>query len=246
MTAIVIAHFNRYALLKKTLATIPDKYYTCMFIVDDASDEPLRGENVINIAKEEKYWLSDGTIPYNRGIEKALQIGATNIIIQNAECYWVGDIIEYVEQNLTEENYIAFPCFSLSKDADLDKAMRDNHRAVRYNGDNGWYNHATKRPTYYFFCAAISANNIRKLNGFDERFSHGVAMADEDFVRRVRLLGLNMEIPNHPMVVHQWHYEGFDPYSKVDLYKKNQELCEQLRLCGNIKAQHLITKDYDS
>lgn len=238
MTVIVIAYYNRKEQLDKTLETIGKN--APVVVVDDASDQPPRTAT-ITITKEKKYWLSDGTIPYNMGIKKALDVGATNIIIQNAETYHVGDIVGHAEKHLTDENYISYPCFSLSKDGKLITAMTENDRPVQFNGDSGWYNHAKHRPNYYPFCAAITANNIRKLNGFDERFSHGVAMADEDFVRRITLLGLKKEIPYYPYVVHQWHYDGFDPYSNKELYQKNIDLLKSLP--DDYRAQHEITKD---
>lgn len=237
MTVVVIAYYNRKELLDKTLETINAP----VIVVDDGSDTPPTTAT-ITITKEEKYWLSDASIPFNRGIEKALAMGADIIILQNAECYHVGDIIGHAEANLTDKNYISYPCFSLSKDSNLIKEMTENERAVQFNGDSGWYNHIKYRPTYYHFCAAITANNIRKLNGFDERFSHGVAMADEDFVRRVTELGLKKEIPYFPYVVHQWHYNGVDPYEKKELYEKNIALAKTL---SGYRAQHEITKDFD-
>lgn len=241
MISVVIAYYNRKPQLEVALRTIDCEN---IIIVDDASDEKLVGDGVINISKEEKYWLSDGTIPYNRGIARALEIGSDIIILQNAECYHVGDVIKYALENTTDDNYISFPCFSLSKDADLIDAMKENNRAVLHNGDNGWYNHKEYRPNGYMFCASITANTLRKMNGFDERFSHGVAMADADFVRRLGVMGIKIEIPDAPFVVHQWHYDDIDPYSIDGMYKRNQDLHKELSEGNNYYAKHLLTKDF--
>lgn len=164
------------------------------------------------------------------------------ILLNNAECCHVGDIMGYVEKYLTHKNYIAFSCYSLaegSKIEDIETIIKENNIAATGNGVNGWYNHPIHRPCGIFFCAAITRKNWQRLNGLDERFSDGVAMADLDFNRRVKKLGLELVIPEFPFVIHQWHYTE-DMYEDKEGFKRNQLLREELIKEGNIKALNTI------
>ena len=72
-------------------------------------------------------------------------------------------------------NYITFGCYSLSSDQDVDLKILNNRGAVG-NGDSAWYNHSKYRPEALHFCSAISTDNLRKINGFDERLAMGVGL----------------------------------------------------------------------
>jgi GT2 family glycosyltransferase len=158
------------------------------------------------------------------------------IIMQNAECYHAGDIIGYAKENLKKDNYIAFPCYSLSKDDTLPPQWLNN-RCASHDGDSAWYNHPTYRPVGYHFCAAITADNLRKLNGFDERFKDGKDYEDNFLLHQIRSLGLRIDIPAEPYVFHQWHY------STPRAGGSNAELYHKLIQTEGYRAVHLITQD---
>jgi hypothetical protein len=117
-----------------------------------------------------------------------------------------------------------------------------NYGAV-VNGENSWYNHPQYRPVAYDFCSGLTADNIRKLNGYDERFSEGCSYGDDYLISRVRMLGLNIEIPVDPFVVHQWHYNIAGNPDHQALCKRNSELLIKLNAENNYRAVHLITPD---
>lgn len=263
--AVVMTYYNRPYQLANTLNSICPTIEKDFFVVvvDDASDEiynPVLVEGneyeypmiFVRIPKEEKTWTNP-CVTINIGIKRALMENPDAIVIQNAECFHAEDILKFVSENLTDENYISFPCYSLDKENtfkatdhefDLEKIISENNVAATANGQNAWYNHKTLRPCAYDFCAAITTKNLLKLNGYDERFKDGVAMADEDFIRRIKLLGLEVIIPDEPICVHQWHYEGADPYDNKEGFQRNQDILKQLKESKNVRAEHIITPNF--
>lgn len=271
---IVMTYYDRPFQLRQTLDSI-DSFYVPnleIVIVDDGSPyndvNPVvtaGNKHVIRIEPNEKNWHSP-VVPQNIGVQKALDLGAEIIILQNAECRWMGNIADYARLNLTQENYISFACYSLDEKNTFDPELMNNiHFIIQRNnegamsdGSLSWYNHKTKRAVGYDFCAAITRENILKLNGYDERYSDGIAYSDDDLVMRVKRLGLKIEIPEPmwlnlgfafdfrtPFVLHQWHYSGVSQYDKTELVHKNKALYEGLGSdgSGNYRAVHQVTPD---
>jgi hypothetical protein len=91
-----------------------------------------------------------------------------------------------------------------------------------------WYNHSIYRPAAYHFVSAITKKNMDKLNGFDERYSNGIGFDDDEFLYRIKLLGLDVQIHDEPFVIHQWHYSENNFFAKSEnvgeAITKNQNL----------------------
>ena len=95
------------------------KYNFDVIIVDDNSNDKNRLEdeikhfsfpiNLIVITTEEKGNRINPCIAYNRGFAEAT---GDIIVIQNPECYHVGDILGHVQNNLAEQDYFSYSCFS--------------------------------------------------------------------------------------------------------------------------------------
>jgi glycosyltransferase involved in cell wall biosynthesis len=248
---IVITYYKRQAQLTKTLLSINKSSHNNfeVIIINDSSEEIILPEVKFPIEifrPENKSWI-DRDIPANIGFKMALDKGADIIISQNAECYHQGDVVSYSER-IKDNNYISFSAFDLDeentfKDHEIFKLIRDNNICVTYTAQLGWYNHPEFRPIGYDFCAAISRKNMIRLNGFDERFSAGVGYGDNYWVHRVKKLGLNIEIPTEPFVVHQWHDSSWK--NKITEVKQdNSVLYTELSQTDNIKAIHTLTSDF--
>lgn len=238
---IVATYYNRLPQLINTVHSL-NQYRRDDFmfvVVDDKSDTEIprldTNFNMVVIRNSNKVGYNS-CIPFNMGFGFALSQQPDIIILQNAECYHYGDIIGYAEQNLTDDNYIAFPCYSLSKDDKLPPEWLNN-RTASFDGDSAWYNHPIYRPVGYHFCAAITASNLRKINGFDERFKDGKDYEDNYLLHQIKSLGLRVNIPEEPYVFHQWHY------SSPRAGGSNEQLYKQLIQTEGYRAQHLITKD---
>ena len=256
---VLMAYYNRKNLLLNTLESLKKSTYSNfeVLVMDDGSDEPfVTGEypysiSVHRISKEEKKW-NIYLIPMNIGAKIAINKGADIIMFQNAEARHVGDVISYTSENLTEENYLSFACYSLSKEStfnpNLDSVLPEiisSHNVCASDSDHdSWYNHPLYRGTGYDFCAAVTKDNLIRLNGYDERYAEGVCYCDDDLVMRVKRAGLKIEIPTDPFVAHQWHKSSghimdFDLKAGMnkELYYKiaNEET--------GCRAKHIYTED---
>jgi mannosyltransferase OCH1-like enzyme len=206
--SIVMAYYNRQNLLDKTLESFAKskvKNYE-LIIVDDASDTPLVCNNakIIRVNKEDK-WYNCSAVAFNRGFREAT---GDIILIQNPECYHVGDILDYVQTHIRNNTYLSFGCYAINK-----IETEAFHRGIMPSiGDyvigsqgNGWYNHSTHRPKAYHFCSAMLRRDLDRIGGFDERYAMGVAFDDDDFIRCIRNMGMSVKIINDTFVIHQHH-----------------------------------------
>ena len=247
---VVITCHNREQHLKRTLFSSKTIHDDChIVVVHDGCTNPSTPTppvtDILFIDPPNRTWVNP-VVAYNKGINLLLDCHSPDIIIfQNAECYHVGDVISYAATHITDSNYISFGCFNIDTPGDYDLAtlLKANDRGATNKSGHAWYNHPVHRPKGYDFCAAISTSNMIKLNGFDERFKDDLGFADDDLVRRVRRLGLNLTItsPPDPFVVHQYHTRG---NRRSPVQDKNRALASTLKHTGNYRATHAITKDF--
>jgi len=243
--AICMTYFNRQKQLNKTLDSFrqynPKDFF--VVIVDDESPEDIKLSNlpfaVTVIKMRDKHWTNPEPA-YNAGINYALYSDADIIILQNAEC-WHGMDILTAAKTVTDKTYITFGCYSQGESEEPGSVV--NNKGATFDGESAWYNHPIYRPVGYDFCAAITANNIRKLNGYDERFSHGIGYGDNYLLARIQMMGLRVLITDTPYVVHQWHYSAKGNPNAEILLNKNLLLYNQLIQEKNFRAEHLITAD---
>lgn len=258
---ITMTYYNRPLQLKKTLDSIRKSEYKNfeVIITDDASDEEIKINKldydfpitIIRIPDAIKDWTCP-IIPYNVGIYTAIKKRAEIIMVQNAECIHEGDIIYHASNNVSEENYLSYACYSLDENNTFDsnlnihKVIESSNVGAWGNGVNAWYNHSQHRAMYFDFCSAMTVGNMIKLNGYDERFADGMAFADNDFINRISNLGLTSNIIDTPFVIHQWHYNTYLSmnYTGSELYEKNKVLFEKVKGAENFKALHNRTKNF--
>ena len=257
---IVMPYHERQYQLDKTLETIGKSWYKnfSVIIMDDGSREkvvlPTLSYDARVIRLKDKIWTNCAPV-YNYGFIEAIKEGADIIIIQSAECYHVGDVISYAGENCKKDNYIAFGCFRLDKETtfkehNIDKLSKENNFMVNSdnggNGQNAWWNHPVYSRLPQYWGAAITAENLRKINGIDERFAYGYAFEDGCFLKQIENLGLRIDITDYPYVVHQWHGldEGRQAVMSVPaLYNRNRKLYLELIESDIIRAEHCITPD---
>jgi glycosyltransferase involved in cell wall biosynthesis len=251
--AIIMTYVNREWQLRRTLETmIKSEHNDWSVIIADDGKELLQISgyphvHVLPIIG--KTWINQ--LPaYNMALKYAIdKLHPDIIVIQNPECYHVGDVLKYASENVTEGNYLTFSAFSLDKEMtyqnkqDLNAIIESNNHIVKTDGGIGWYNHPVHRPVGYEFCAAISVNNMIMLNGYDERMAYGIAYDDDYMLWRVKTLGLKVEIVERPFVVHQWHEPANEHPDKGKLVAKNLAIFNTLRMQGQFRAEHLITPD---
>lgn len=212
MISLVMSYYDRQHLLDKTMESIERSTVKDfeLIIVDDASPKPVvceRADKIITVKPQNKWWHNP-CVPYNMGFEEAK---GDIVVIQNPECYHVGDILAYVEKNITLGSYISFGCYALNaKETAQFHARHDGYvitepRTYKHPENNGWYNHPKYRPVGYHFCSAIMKKDLDLLAGFDENYAHGISYDDDDFIRRIKRRGINVVITEFPYVIHQYH-----------------------------------------
>ena len=268
--SIVMAYYNRK---KQTLETFRSfekmyarKYNFEVVIVDDNSNDENRLEedikqfsfpiNLIVITAEEKGDRINPCTAYNRGFTEAT---GDVIIIQNPECYHVGDILKHTIENLDEQDYYSYSCFTantpeitqeliesdnifelIKSQEFLDKNITD------VNTQMNWFNHPTDtahggRNTAYHFCNAIYKSKLDLIGGFDNRFADGYCFDDDELLLTVKYnLKLDIKIiePKKCFVIHQYHTRNVSSYcDKEDdnhiiksKWLKNKKLLEKIKI----------------
>ena len=243
MISIIMAYYNRQALLDKTLESLDKsavKDYE-LIIVDDASTVPLVCDRakIIRVEKKDK-WYTCSSVAYNMGFREAT---GDIVIIQNPECYHVGDILAYVEKNIKPNTYLSFSCYSINREETISFHNGIMPTIIDYvftsHTRNGWYNHTKYRPVGYHFCSAIMRKDLDWVGGFDERYACGVAFDDDDLIRRIKCMGMDVKIINNPYVIHQ-HHSHFE-FEGNFLWKPLHTRNEKLYNCG---YDPLIPMDY--
>jgi len=251
--SIVMTYYNRPYQLTKTLESLKASQHKDfeVIVMDDNSELDAQDTDKypfkVSVHKiKRRGWMNSVPL-YNMGFAMALENKADVIIIQNAECYHQGDVISYASQ-VTDKNYLSFSCFSLNaentfKEHDIHQLIRENDRNVTFDGDLGWYIHPVLRAAGFHFCSAVTAENLVKLNGFDERLAMGIAYDDNCLVHQIQCLGLRIDTPLNPFVVHQWHYNIKEPSDRMRSVIKNRLIFHKLRRVRFYKADHMFTKD---
>ena len=230
--SIVMAFYNRQALLDKTLESLDKsviKDYE-LIIVDDASAVPLVCDRakVIRVEKKDK-WYTCSAVAWNMGLREAK---GDIIIMQSPECYHMGDILKYTIENIRSNQYISFGCYAIGREETtafhkgispviLDKIVN--------NERHGWYNHTRHRPVAYHFCSAIMRGDMDMIGGFDERYGYGYAYDDDEFIRTVEYMGMDIKIVDDPFVIHQYHshFEFDSPSVMREPHALNQMIFNQ-------------------
>jgi len=233
--SIVMTYFNRKKQIIRTLDGFEKNYFGKykfeVIIVDDNSKEEEEEEEekldkiiqnysfdikLIKISSEEKGNRINPCTAYNKGF---LEASGRIILIQNPECYHVGNILEYTLNNLKEEDYFSYSCFNTNSEEltiellnskNIFEKINDENFRKKNIQDNQWYNHPTEigRNAGYHFCSAIYKSKLELIGGFDERFSEGSCFDDDEFLLSIKnILKLKILIikPNNCFVIHQFH-----------------------------------------
>lgn len=229
--SVIMAFYNRQNLLDKTLESFEKskvKDYE-LIIVDDASDIPLvcPTAKVIRVEPKDK-WYHNPCIPYNMAIKASK---GDIIVIQNPECYYVGDVLAYIEENIKPNLYFSFAAYSITQPETVEfhNGVFPEIKNVMSGSakTSGWFNHSEYRPKGYHFCSAIMRTDLSRMGGgFDERYAYGVAFDDDALIRSIRRAQIEVRIINSPYVIHQYHHHFTyeDPKVWKPLHTINQNL----------------------
>jgi GT2 family glycosyltransferase len=244
--SIVMTYYERKNQLVNTIKSFSMQgYYGVeLIIIDDGSiDQTVTLEELsvfapeleirlIRIEPSEKTYFNP-CIPFNLGFSKAR---GSIIILQNAECIHLGNIVSYCRENLDDGKYFSFGCFSIDQKAVIQISNQEKpdrsflgkyisrNQIVSSDGEIGWYNHSVFRPVGYHFTAALTRNNLDDLKGFDTRYANGIGHDDDEFLERIRRSGMKIEIIDNVTVLHQWHYGMAKNPQHYKLFTRNRLL----------------------
>ena len=243
MITILMTYINRPESLKWTLKSFlkyDPKDFNVLIIDDNSKEDIVLPDlpykvRVIRFTTEP--WVHIYTCLLNMGFMYALDGDPDIIIMQHSECYHQGDVLSYAKK-VTDENYISFGCYSLGE-GETPETFEMINRPCTNDGQRSWYNHPTYRKVGYNFCSAITAKNLVKLNGFDERFKDGCAYEDNYFLHQIAMLGLKVEVTADPIVLHQYHPVAWDPAK----WGINQQVYQTLSQGKEYRAKHILTPD---
>lgn len=245
--SVVLTYYNRPDQLRFTLRSLRMFYGVNLpdiqvVIVDDGSSPQLRAQRILNeekfqatlieIDQSEKNWVNP-CVPYNRGF--AASTGDI-IFIQNSESLHMGPVINQARAMVDKGTYVVFPCYATTQQQlhqiiQCGKQDETNwfsciRQIIEPTKQNMWYHHPQYAPTWYHFASAISRENFNRIGGFDERFSAGYCFEDNNFLFRIRRMGLTIPVvnPGQGYVVHLWHPKNPDLYGGCPLWEKNRQL----------------------
>lgn len=242
---VVMTYLNRPESLKWTLESLKHsavKDFNVIIVDDNSTEDIILPDlpyevRVIKFTKEP--WVHIYTGVVNMGLFYAMDYEPDIIILQHSECCHHGDVLSYAKK-ITDETYISFGCYALGE-AETPDTVEVINRPCTPDGQRSWYNHPVIRPVGYNFCSAITAKNLVRLNGFDERFKDGVAYEDNYFLHQIAMLGLKVEITADPIVFHQYHPVMGN--RSQESWMRNQYLFNTLSQGKEYRAKHLLTPD---
>lgn len=238
LLSIVMPYYNRRDLLLNTLKSIEyskGEYSIEIVIVDDGSNKTHQINDIHNLfpnldihlivqTRNVNIWRGP-TIAYNIGFAAAK---GDVILINCAEGFHVGNIIDYVFKNFKEKSYMSFSAYA--GDPKVTEVLTNWDGKEEIGNviekikplNNEWHSHSTNY-TLIPYCAAINTEDMEILSGYDELFEMGIGYDDYEFVDRVKNLGLDLQLIDVPFCIHQWH--------KPVLYtnKRNLQLLQALR-----------------
>lgn len=227
--SILIPNKNRDNLLSNTLMSINRQNYSIVEVL-------IFGE--YNVKDLDKYKfpitiisdpdLLNCTTPVKIYNKLAKLARGELLIIQQPECYHVTNILDCVNKNSSNSNYLVFPVFALpNQDANIlfEKLISGNSETVVYKGFvnmmmekieqlklnyhycKGWYHNSQYNNSCLNFLSAISRENFDNMLGFDERYWDGHWYYNNEFLERVKLF-LQIQSQDDHLCIHQWHSGG--------------------------------------
>jgi glycosyltransferase involved in cell wall biosynthesis len=258
--SIIIPYYNRKSLLLHGLKSISKTSYKNIevIIMDDASNEENRLEDLANnywfhiklirIEEQQRWWDKDPAVITNLGFEAA---SGNILVLQQVECYYVGDVISHLANNIVDNNAITYACYGLNKrDTNLflsgNSVERNNNIPVypissnnaivsqnemrMYNEEekSHWWNHGVIILTHIPVCSAMTKSNWKKINYIDIDYKDGFGFSDQDFAERMSASSIVAEIVDEPYVLHLFHhrsvkkdYLGLDKNYEIYMKKHN-------------------------
>jgi hypothetical protein len=201
-----------------TLSTISKSIVSDVHIVlvDDSDVDKITVEELskfnlcidfIEINKNNKFWVNP-CINYNIGFQ---YIKCPIIILQNAEVCHIGDVCDFVVNNVSDEEYLVFDVANTESYDNNEELYNINYSFsdIRMSTEWKWYNHHSNNLKNYHFLSAFSKKTFDEIEGFSyDYFSQGL-YDDDDFLLKIKRSNISVKnIKSEEkciMGIHQYH-----------------------------------------
>ncbi len=217
--SIVMTTCNRSKQTYFTLQTIQNSSHKAIqvIIVDDSNADPITKEGLekypfyidfISIKRQNKNWINP-VVNYNIGFE---YIQGTKIIIQNAEVCHVGDVLGYMAEKITHDNYYVCDVRSAKSLGANDIIYTSNISTIDIYKNNSifgkWYQ-GRERIVNYHFLSGMTVDTFNKIKNFSYDYTMGIAYDDDDFLLKIIANQINVVNLFHDEChfggIHLWH-----------------------------------------
>lgn len=232
-----------------------------VIIVDDSQDDPINSDilktypfyiDLININKENKEWHNP-LVNYNIGFKF---IKGSKVIIQNAEVCHIGDVLNFIHENVLDNNYYVF---------DVKASLNYETNETIYNlpSDNLnnkdifskehlfsiWYQHVNYNNRYLHFLTALTKKTFDLVSEFSYDCTMGVSYDDDDFVLNIRSKNISfINIFNDEYNVGGIHLFHGNAYEKWDYGRpSNYDLLDNKKRVYQERGVYIdATLDYEN
>jgi hypothetical protein len=248
--SIIMTSSNRSKQLYYTLKTIErcSFKHIHLIIVDDSNEDPIICNNIngypfyidlICIRGENKNWINP-VINYNIGFKF---VKGSKVIIQNAEVCYIGDILGWTSNNITDNNYYSFDVRAISSFEKNEEIYKTENLTTDiylqdhfFKNNDSWY-HCRQNITNYHFLIAMTRNTFELVKNFSYDYTFGVDWDDNDFVLKIRSKNINIINLFHDEYnlggIHLYHYSSYLKWKNIEsnseIFNKKLEVYNQNR-----------------
>ena len=238
--SIVMTACNRSTQTYFTLQTIQNSSHKAIqvIIIDDSDADPITKESLekypfyidfISIKTQNKKWVNP-VVNYNIGFE---YIKGSKVVIQNAEVCHVGDVLGYMGEKITPNNYYICDVRSLKSFCSNSYIYQCNTNTIDiYNLKNvyrKWYQGKLRMSNLHFL-VGMTLDTFDKLKRFSYDYSFGVDADDIDFVIKIKSKNINIVNLFHDEYyfggIHLYHISSYLKWENIEsnnsmYFKKN-------------------------
>jgi len=137
---------------------------------------------------------------FNRLAEEA---AGEVFILTNPESVHMTNILDWIDRNYPVlSSYLIFACEAgIVADSNQAFPLKYQHHL--------WYQHSEHNNRMLHFCSAIPRNMYYGVGGFDESYARGIAYDDNDFIQKIRVLGIPCVAVDDQRTVHVEHDRSY-------------------------------------
>lgn len=220
MISIVMAYHSRAFQFMNTLDSYVKYYDPSTIELCVVEDHPSTGdpmcERILSrypfrykyevVDRRNSKWRNPAPL-YNR----AARLASHEVIaLTNPENLHMGPVLNHAMGSIRDGVYLVYACAMINfVPGTLEECEQRWNREGSFDrvgpSATQWYIHSIHYHRYLHFMSVIMRSDYWKAGGFDEEYEDGYCYEDDDFVERLKSIGMSLEIIDDPFVVHQFH-----------------------------------------